>query len=262
MSIIIENEKVSKYSDSKIISSKRDSLIERSSKDMISKKDDNSEKMSEASFSFSNHSDIDKLYEDLSNKSKDDINFVYESTLQTAEADLNKEIDLQFKTMAEKEPGFDDDIKLISSNFYKNIVDSLTGGKQNQQNLEKTNLGYTKYGSISAAIDDQTMKLKNDLSGVPYMIGDVTNMDLSEKKKPGESNENEFIFKDGKLSKGSSSAVNGKNKLDYKKTMSLEFSKERESDKKEMISYSSQNKQSTNKRESKSSKIALMESQK
>ena len=44
--------------------------------------------------------------------------------------------------------------------YRKNLVDNLTGGKQNQQNLEKTNLGYTKYGSISAAIDDQTIKLK------------------------------------------------------------------------------------------------------
>lgn len=262
MSINIENEKISKNSiGSKLMDSKSDSLIDGSSKNNVSKKEE-SEKISDASFSFSNASDVDKLYENISNKSKDDLNFVYESTLQTAQVDLDKEIDLQFNNMAKKEPGFDEDIKLISSNFYKNVVDNLTGGKQNQQNLEKTNLGYTKYGSISAAIDDQTIKLKNDLSGVPVMIGDVTNIDLSEKKKIGESNENDFIFKDSKISKGSSSALNGKNKLDYKKTMSLEFSKERESDKKEMISYSSQNKQSTNKRESKSSKIALMDSQK
>jgi hypothetical protein len=45
--------------------------------------------------------------------------------------------------------------------------------------------------------------------------------------------------------------------------MSLEYSKEKESgDKKEMISYSSQNKQSSNKRESKSSKAMLMDDQK
>ena len=43
--------------------------------------------------------------------------------------------------------------------------------------------------------------------------------------------------------------------------MSLEYSKERDSDKKEMISSSSHNKQS-NKRESKSSKAMLLEDHK
>lgn len=238
------------------ISSKKNSLIDNT----ISKKEE-MENISEASFSFSKPSDIDDLYDNLSNKSNDEINFVYESTLQTSEADLNKEIDLQFETMAQKEPGFDKNIKLISSNYYKSLVESITGGKQTQQNLDKTNVGYTKYGSISAAIDDQTIRLKNDLSGVPFMIGDVTNMDLSDKKKGGESNDNEFILKDSKLSKESSSNINSKNKLDYKKTMSLEYSKEKDSDKKEMISSSSQNKPSVDKK-SKSSKTPLFDAQK
>ena len=152
MSINIENEKISKNSiGSKLMDSKSDSLIDGSSKNNVSKKEE-SEKISDASFSFSNASDVDHLYENISNKSKDDINFVYESTLQTAQVDLDKEIDLQFNNMAKKEPGFDEDIKLISSNFFKNLVDNLTGGKQNQQNLEKTNLGYTKYGSINNKI--------------------------------------------------------------------------------------------------------------
>ena len=253
-SIVIESDK--NTLNSNLLSSKKDSLIDKS----IPKKDD-SEILSEASFSFSKASDIDSFYENNSNKSNENLKLVYESTLQTAEEDLNQQIDLQFENIGKKEPGFDPNIKLISSNFYKGIVDSITGGKQN---IDKTtNIGITKYGSISAAIDDQTIKLKNDLSEVPFMIGDVTNIDLSEKKKGGESNDNDFILKDSKLSKEeSSSGVNGKKKLDYKKTMSLEYSKEKESDKKEMISSSSQNKPSIDKVESKSSKIHLFEEQK
>ena len=249
----------------KSLNSKKDSLIDKS-KSIVSKKDDNSEKLSDASFSLSKPSDIDDLYDNLSKESNEKLDFVYESTLQTAEADLNQEIDSQFENMAKKEPGFDNNIKLISSNFYKGLVDKITGGKQSQQqNLDKTNIGNTKYGSISAAIDDQTIRLKNDLSVVPVMIGDVTNItgniDLIDKKKKGDNNENESLIKDLKISKEeSSSGINGKNKLDYKKTMSLEYSKEKESDKKEIISYSSQNKQSI--KESKSSKTPLIDDQK
>ena len=262
-----ENEKSEKKSRNGInINSKKineeDSLIDKSSG--VSKKieEEKKEKLSDASFSISNEDDIDALYEQLSKKS-DDYNYFFESTLPNAKEDFDKEIDFQFEEMAKNEKGFDNDIKLISSNYYNNLVRSLTGGK-NQQTIEKTNNMNTKYGSLSAG-DEQTMKLKNDLSGVPLMIGpDVTNItannDLVDKKKLGES-DNEYLLKDLKFSKEESlSGINSKNKLDYKKTMSLEYSKEKESDKKEMISYSSLNKQSTNKRESKSSKV--MEEQK
>ena len=249
-SINIESEKNSDFS-------KKDSLIDEP-KSIISKKE--SENLSDASFSFSKPDDIDSLYENLSKKSNDDINLVFESTLQNAEVDLNKEIDIQFQDMAEKEKGFDENIKLISSNFYKSLVDSLATGKQNQINGDKTKIGVTKYGS---SIDDLTMRLKSDLSGVPVMIGDVTNMDISVKKKVGE-NDNDLILKDSKLSKEESYSNNAKNKLDYKKTMSLEYSKEKESYnyKKDVISFSSQNKPSIEKGESKSSKNNLIEDQK
>lgn len=249
-SINIESEKNSEFS-------KKDSLID-GPKSLISKKE--SENLSDASFSFSKPEDIDSLYENMSKASHDDINFVFESTLQNAEVDLNQEIDLEFQDMSKKEQGFDNNIKLISSNFYKNLVDSLSTGKQNQINGDKTKIGVTKYGS---SIDDLTIRLKSDLSGVPFMIGDMTNMDISEKKKGGE-NDNDIILKDSKLSKEESSSIIGKNKLDYKKTMSLEYSKEKESYnyKKDVISYSSQNKPSIEKGESKSSRNNLIEDQK
>ena len=245
---------------------RKNSLIERSSE--RSKKDiiEDTEKLSDASFSLSNESDIDSLFEQFSKK-VDEYKYVYESTLPNAKEDINKEIDLQFEAMAKNEPGFDENIKLMSSNYYKSLVTSIAGVKSpNQPALEKTINANTKYGSISG-VDDQTMRLKNDLSGVPVMIGpDVTtitgNIDLGDKKKFGESNDNEFLFKDSKFSKEESlSGVHSKNKLEYKKTMSLEYSKERDSDKKEMISSSSHNKQS-NKRESKSSKAMLLEDHK
>ena len=190
---------------------------------------------SEASFSFSHASDIDSLCENMEKKSNQSIHYPFESTLQNAEEDLNKEIDLYFDNMAKTEQGIDKNIKLQSSNLYKELVTSIAGSKnQNNQNLDKTNMGYTKYASISGVMDDQTIKLKNDLSG------------------DGVENNNVYILKD-QLSK-QSSLKNDKNKIEYKKTMSLEFSKERESEKKELISSSSQNKQSLNKVGTKNSK--------
>jgi hypothetical protein len=261
-SINIESEKSEK--NSKIISS-QNSLIDKSKNNEIKRVSVDQEVLSDASFSISNSGDIDSFCENFANKSKDDFNLVYESTLPNAEVDLNQEIDIHFSDLAKKEPGLDNNIKIISSNYYKGLVNSITGGKsQNQQNLDKTNNAYTKYGSISAGIDEQTIRLKNDLSGVPVILGpDVSNITgningNSDKKKNGDNTENEFILKDSKLlSKESSSALNSKNKLDYKKTMSLEYSKE-----KEIISSSSQNKQSSNKHDSKSSKNMLLDGQK
>lgn len=261
-SINIESEKSEK--NSKLISS-QNSLIDKPKNNEVKKESFDQEVLSDASFSISNSGDIDSLCENFTKKSIDDYNVVYESSLPIAEIDLNQGIDLHFSEMARREPGLDNNIKIISSNYYKGLVNSITGGKsQNQQNLDKTNNAYTKYGSISAGIDEQTIRLKNDLSGVPVILGpDVSNITgniggNSDKKKYGDNTENEFILKDSKLlSKESSSALNSKNKLDYKKTMSLEYSKE-----KEMISSSSQNKQSSNKHDSKSSKINLLDGQK
>ena len=260
--------------NSKINGSQNKSLIDKSKSNIPqnNKDDEDNEVFSDASFSLSKVSDIDSLHEAHMNKSNDgNLNFEYESTLQNAEEDLSKEVDLQFTNMAKNEPGFDNDIKKISSSFYNTLVNSITGGKsQNNQKLDKTNLGYTKYGSIISGGDEQTIKLKNDLSGVPVILGpDISNITgnivNTDKKKSQENNENEFIIKDSNskiMSKESSSGVNGKYKLDYKKTMSLEYSKEKESFKKEMISSSSQNKQSSNKQDSKISKNAMVESQK
>ncbi len=262
-SINIENEKSEK--NSKIISS-QNSLIENSKNSEIKKESIDQEVLSDASFSLSNSGDINSLCENFSKKSKDNFDLVFETTLPNAEEDLNQEIDIHFSEMAKKEPGLDNNIKIISSNYYQSLVNSITGGKsQNQQNLDKTNNAYTKYGSISAGIDEQTLRLKNDLSGFPVMLGpDVSTITgniggNSDKKKYGDNTENEFILKDSKLlSKESSSALNSKNKLDYKKTMSLEYSKE-----KEMISSSSHNKQSSNnKQDSKSTKNMLLDEQK
>ena len=83
----------------------------------------------------------------------------------------------------------------------------------------------TNFGSISEALDEQTIRLKHDLSGEPVLIG---------------SNITEIT--DLKFSKQSS--IKEKEKLAYKKTLSLNYSKEKENSKKEMISSSSRNKNS------------------
>ena len=123
-SINIESEKSEK--NSKIISS-QNSLIDKSKNNEIKRVSVDQEVLSDASFSISNSGDIDSFCENFANKSKDDFDPVYESTLPIAEVDLNQEIDIHFSEMAKKEPGLDNNIKIISSNYYKGLVNSITG---------------------------------------------------------------------------------------------------------------------------------------
>ena len=146
-----------------------------------------------------------------------------------------KDIDDELKIMTDNLKGFDKDIKLMSSNYYKSLTESLIANKnQNPQSMDKTIKGMTNFGSMSEAIDEQTIRLKNDLSGEPVVLG----ADMTE-------------ITDIKFSKQSS--LQNKEKLVYKKTLSLNYSKEKEnSSKKEMISSSSRNKISLKNMESES----------
>ena len=232
-----ENERENKKERTK--SRKRTSKMEILRREIVTNEESDSDDLSEVSFSISKPSDVDSLCENISNKSKDDMKFDYENTLKTAENDLMEDVDSQLKKLSLKEKGFDKDIKLLSSNLYKSISQSVSGLKSpnnNQHNLDKTVKGMTNFGSISEAMDDQTMRLKNDLSGEPMMIGP------------------EFTeITDIKFSKASS--IKGKEKLAYKKTLSLEYSKDKENSKKEIISSSSRNKNSIKGMESSSKNI-------
>ena len=232
--INIENEK-----DAEISKATKNSKLKKTKVDLEIDEESESEEVSDISFSISKPSDIDELCEKISNKSNDDLKFVYENTLKTAEDDLMKDIDAQLKNLAIKEPGFNKDIKIMSSNLYKSISQSISGLKgqnQNNHNLDKTVKGLTNFGSTSEAFDDQTIRLKNDLSGEPVMIGpDLTEMT------------------DLKFSKASS--IKAKEKLGYKKTLSLEYSKDKDLSKKEIVSSSSRNKNSIKGMESSSKNI-------
>ena len=236
--INIENEK-----DEKISKVTKNSKLKKSKNNIDDEEESESEEISEISFSISKPSDIDSLCEKISNKSNDDLKFEYENTLKTANDDLMKDIDAQLKHLAIKEPGFDKDIKLMSSNLYKSISQSISGIKNPNMylhNLDKTAKGMTNFGSMSDVIDEQTMRLKNDLSGEPMIIGpeltDITDL---------------------KFSKASS--LKGKEKLAYKKTLSLEYSNEKEFSKKEVISSSSNNKNSMKGMESSNKNILTEE---
>ena len=231
----IENEK-----DEKIIKKRKKSNITDSIDD-----ESESEEVSDISFSISKPSDVDSLCEQISNKSKNEMKFVYENTLKTAENDLMQDVNSELKYLAMKEPGFDKDIKLISSNYYQTLSHTILGIKnpnqnQNHHNLDKTIKGLTNFGSTSEAIDEQTVRLKNDLSGEPVLIG----TDMTE-------------ITDIKFSKASS--IKGKEKLAYKKTLSLENSKDKDFIKKEIISTSSRNKNSIKGMESSSKNILTEE---
>ena len=196
------------------------------------------EKFSNVSFSISAVSDIDELYDNLSNKSDDKNNFIFESNTKNAEEQLEKYIEEELtKAFIKSKPGFDQDVKNLSQEFYKKISNSLSDNK-NRTTLDKTNM-VTKCTNIDETGGDQTMKLKNDLTGVPLMIQpDITNsnnanIDISGKKSSKKSSK--------LISKESESENKESNKESKKQgnTMSLEFSKEKESDKKELVSTSS-----------------------
>ena len=235
----IENEK-----DEKVSKKTKNSKIKNNKLNISSSEEDSkSNAGSELSFSISKPSDIDSLCDKLSNKSKDDLKFTFESTLKTAENDLMNDVNNQFKVLANSQPGFDENIKLMSSNLYQSIADSIIINKnQNPHNLDKTVKGNTNFGSMSEAMDEQTIRLKNDLSGEPVVLG----ADLTE-------------ITDIKYSKQSS--LQNKDKLIYKKTLSLNYSKEKDNSKKEIISSSSRNKNSIKNIESES-KNFLLEDQK
>ena len=236
----IENEK-----DEKISKITKQSKARKSKIEIDYDEESESGEVSDISFSISKPSDVDSLCEKISNKSKDDLKFIYENTLNTAEKDLMNDVDEQLKNLAIKEQGFDKDIKLLSSNLYKTLTQSISGFKnpypnQNTHNLDKTIKGMTNFGSISEALDEQTARLKNDLSGEPVIIAP----DMTE-------------ITDIKFSKASS--IKGKEKLAYKKTLSLEYSKEKEYSKKEIVSSSSRNKNSIKGMESSSKNILTEE---
>jgi len=239
--INIENEK-----DEKITKQTKNIKKKLNNKDSLDDDDESeSGEISDISFSISKPSDVDSLCEQISNKSKDEMKFVYENTLKTANNDLMLDVNSQLKYLAMKEPGFDKDIKLISSNYYQTLSHSILGTKnpnqnQNPHNLDKTIKGLTNFGSTSEVIDDQTMRLKNDLSGEPVLIGP----DMTE-------------ITDIKFSKAST--IKGKEKLAYKKTLSLENSKDKDFSKKEIISTSSRNKNSIKGMESSSKNILTEE---
>ena len=232
----IENEK-----DEKIPKILKPSKTRKSKIDISYEEESESGEVSDISFSISKPSDVDSLCDKISNKSNDDLKFIYENTLNTAENDLMRDCDEQLKNLAIKEPGFDKDIKLLSSNLYCSISGIKTQNlNQNLHNLDKTLKGMTNFGSISDALDDQTVRLKNDLSGEPVIIAP----DMTE-------------ITDIKFSKASS--IKGKEKLGYKKTLSLEYSKEKEYSKKEIVSSSSRNKNSIKGMESSSKNILTEE---
>ena len=232
----IENEK-----DEKIPKILKPSKTRKSKIDISYEEESESGEVSDISFSISKPSDVDSLCDKISNKSTDDLKFIYENTLNTAENDLMRDCDEQLKNLAIKEPGFDKDIKLLSSNLYCSISGIKTQNlNQNLHNLDKTLKGMTNFGSISDALDDQTVRLKNDLSGEPVIIAP----DMTE-------------ITDIKFSKASS--IKGKEKLAYKKTLSLEYSKEKEYSKKEIVSSSSRNKNSIKGMESSSKNILTEE---
>ena len=196
------------------------------------------EKFSNVSFSISAVSDIDELYDNLSNKSDDKNNFIFESNTKNAEEQLEKYIEEELtKAFIKSKPGFDQDVKNLSQEFYKKISNSLSDNK-NRTTLDKTNM-VTKCTNIDETGGDQTMKLKNDLTGVPLMIQpDITNsnnanIDISGKKSSKKSSK--------LISKESESENKESNKESKKQgnTMSLEFSKEKDSYKKELVSTSS-----------------------
>lgn len=131
------------------------------------------------SFSISNTSDINELYEKMSNKSNEKIDLVYEGNAEEVDKQLNDFVDENFHQFVKDNKGFDPEVKNLSLAFYQDlsgaVVPDLKPRENSTQNdKSKTTNLFTK-GPADFTQDEQAIKLKNDLSGVPIMIqGDIT----------------------------------------------------------------------------------------
>lgn len=154
--------------------------VSESMKELTTKRE---EDFSDISFSISNTSDINELYEKMSNKSNDKFDIVYEGNAEEVDKQLNEFVETTFLTFNKERKGFEPEVKALTQDFYQDLCGSIVPDMKPNRNMNTTNDNKSKTTNLftkapqnsNISQDEQAVKLRNDLSGVPIMIqGDIT----------------------------------------------------------------------------------------
>lgn len=141
------------------------------------------EEIEDISFSISNTSDINELYEKLSNKSNEKFDITYEGYGEEVDKQFNEFVEDTLTNFVKENKGFDKEIKNLTKNLYQDLCGSVVPDLKPRNNMNTTNNDKSKTTNLftkapintNISQDEQAVKLRNDLSGVPIMInGDIT----------------------------------------------------------------------------------------
>lgn len=145
--------------------------------DLNKNKKNKDDSIDNISFSLDNASDINELYEKMSNKSDEKFDIQYEGNADEVEKQMNEYVENSFRTFSKEKKGFEPEIKSLAQALFEDIGGVIVPDLKPNANTTNSNLGtkttnlFTKYPNISQ--DEQQVKLRNDLSGVQIMV-DVT----------------------------------------------------------------------------------------
>jgi hypothetical protein len=164
------------------------------------------------SFSLSENDDMNDLLDNFSNKSDDKVQLEFESTTNEEGMELIEDFLRETtKQILNNKKGFDEDIKKMSSEFYKDLVKKVIPPKDIDYNkskpnyLDKTKNTNYKNQSESMISDEATRKFKNDLIG-----------QTSEKRRSEEFTHNYSKYSNNSKNKSKTNSINkiGSNSLE------------------------------------------------
>ena len=155
---------------SKHLTNKLHNILDENEEEIIDEED-----IHNISFSLSENDDMNDLLDNFSNKSDDKVQLEFESTTNEEGMELIEDFLRETtKQILNNKKGFDEDIKKMSSEFYKDLVKKVIPPKDIDYNkskpnyLDKTKNTNYKNQSESMISDEATNKFKNDLIGQTF----------------------------------------------------------------------------------------------
>ena len=122
---------------------------------------DMSEHLSKISFSISKSSDLDELIDNFSNKSDEKVEIEYKKTSYDESIEIMRKYNKEnFKALKNTKKGFDEEIKLLTEDFYNDLI--LSRDPNKKQDIKKS-ISYTKVETLSSQAERMRV-FKHDLS--------------------------------------------------------------------------------------------------
>ena len=121
---------------------------------------DMSEHLSKLSFSISKSSDLDELIDNFSNKSDEKVEIEYKKTSYDESIEIMRKYNKEnFKALKNTKKGFDEEVKLLTEDFYNELIMSRD---PNKKPYIKKSISYIKVDTMSQA--ERMRKFKHDLT--------------------------------------------------------------------------------------------------